>query len=136
MLCSLLNGFLSTRLGAPSFIISLATIGVFHGAALAVTEGVIQTIYGKFGMISNTRLFDVLPLMFLISLLGYGFVQVLLKNTKLGRRVFAIGANRKGAFLSGIAVRLVISGPVATLTCRLFTTITPGFPSETPQTIS
>jgi ribose transport system permease protein len=105
VLCSLLNGFLSTRLGAPSFIISLATIGVFHGAALAVTEGVIQTIYGRFGTISNTRLLDFLPLMFLISLLGYGFVQVLLNNTKLGRRVFAIGANKKGAFLSGIAVR-------------------------------
>jgi ribose transport system permease protein len=105
VLCSLMNGFLSTRLGAPSFIISLATLGVFHGTALAVTEGVIQTIYEQFGAISNTRLFDVLPLMFLISLLGYGFVQVLLTNTKLGRRVYAIGANKRGAFLSGIPVR-------------------------------
>jgi ribose transport system permease protein len=105
VLCSLLNGFLSTRLGAPSFIISLATIGVFHGTALAVTEGVIQTIYEQFGAISNTRLFDVLPLMFLISLLGYAFVHVLLSNTKLGRRVYAIGANRRGAFLSGIPVK-------------------------------
>jgi ribose transport system permease protein len=105
VLCSLLNGFLSTRLGAPSFIISLATIGVFHGAALAVTEGVIQTVYGQFGTISNTRIFNFLPLMFVISLAGYGFVHVLLKNTRLGRRVFAIGANKKGAFLSGIAVR-------------------------------
>jgi ribose transport system permease protein len=103
--CSLFNGFLSTWLGAPSFIISLATIGVFHGAALAATEGVIQTIYEQFGTISKTLLFQVLPLMFLISILGYVFVQVLLKNTKLGRRVYAIGANKKGAFLSGIPVK-------------------------------
>jgi ribose transport system permease protein len=103
--CSLLNGFLSTRLGAPSFIISLATIGVFHGAALAITEGVIQTVYDQFGAISTARVFGVLPLMFLISLLGYGFVHVILKNTRLGRRVFAIGANKKGAFLSGISVK-------------------------------
>jgi ribose transport system permease protein len=105
VLCSLLNGFLSTRLGAPSFIISLATIGVFHGTALAATEGVIQTIYEQFGVISNTRLFGFLPLMFLISILGYAFVHVLLANTKLGRRVYAIGANRRGAFLSGIPVK-------------------------------
>ncbi len=105
ILCSLLNGFLSVRLGAPSFIISLATIGVFHGTALAATEGVIQTIYEKFGLISNTSLLGFLPLMFLISILGYGFVQILLTNTRLGRRVYAIGANRKGAFLSGIPVK-------------------------------
>jgi ribose transport system permease protein len=30
---------------------------------------------------------------------------VLLRNTKLGRRVYAIGANSRGAFLSGIAVK-------------------------------
>jgi ribose transport system permease protein len=103
--CSLLNGFLSIRLGAPSFIISLATIGVFHGAALAATEGVIQTIYGQFGAISNTNLFNAFPLMFVISILGFVFVHLVLNNTRLGRRVFAIGANRKAAFLSGIGVK-------------------------------
>ncbi len=103
--CSLLNGFLSVRLGAPSFIISLATIGVFHGAALAATEGVIQTIYDQFGAISNTNLFNFFPLMFVISILGYLFVHAILNNTRLGRRVYAIGANRKAAFLSGISVK-------------------------------
>jgi ribose transport system permease protein len=102
--CSLLNGFLSIRLGAPSFIISLATIGVFHGAALAATEGVIQTIYEQFGAISNTNLFNVFPLMFVISI-GFRFRARDLNNTRLGRRVFAIGANRRAAFLSGIGVK-------------------------------
>jgi ribose transport system permease protein len=105
VVCSLFNGFLSTRLGAPSFIISLATTGIFHGTALAITEGVIQTVYEQFGGISNTNVFNVLPLMFVISLLGYAFVSVLLRNTRLGRRIFAIGANSKAAFLSGIAVK-------------------------------
>ena len=103
--CSLLNGVLTIRLGAPSFIISLATIGVFDGAALAATQGVIQTIYGQFGAISNANLFNVFPLMFVISILGFVFVHLLLSNTRLGRRVFAIGANRRAAFLSGIDVK-------------------------------
>ncbi|MBN1835088.1 MAG: ABC transporter permease [Spirochaetales bacterium] len=101
---SLLNGILTTRLGAPSFIISLATTGVFHGAALVITEGVIQTVYEQFQAINNTNVFGFLPLMFVISILGYLFVSLILRNTKLGRRVYAIGANRRAAFLSGIAV--------------------------------
>jgi ribose transport system permease protein len=78
---------------------------VFHGAALAATQGVIQTIYGQFGAISNTNLFNAFPLMFVISILGFVFVHVILNNTRLGRRVFAIGANRRAAFLSGIGVK-------------------------------
>jgi ribose transport system permease protein len=103
--CSLLNGGLTTRLGAPSFIISLATTGVFHGTALVITEGVIQTVYEQFQTINATNVFGFLPLMFVVSILGYVFVSVLLRNTKLGRRVYAIGANSRGAFLSGIAVK-------------------------------
>jgi ribose transport system permease protein len=103
--CSLLNGFLSTRLGAPSFIISLATTGIFHGTALAITEGVIQTVYEQFGTISNTNVFNFLPLMFVISIVCYLFVSVILRNTRMGRRIFAIGANSKAAFLSGITVK-------------------------------
>jgi ribose transport system permease protein len=102
---SLLNGGLTTRLGAPSFIISLATTGVFHGTALVVTEGVIQTVYEQFQTINNTNVFGFLPLMFVISILGYLFVFFILENTKLGRRIYAIGANSKAAFLSGIYVK-------------------------------
>jgi len=103
--CSLLNGILTTRLGAPSFIISLATTGVFHGTALVITQGVIQTVYEQFQAINNTNVFGFLPMMFVISILGYLFVSVILRNTKLGRRVYAIGANSRAAFLSGIAVK-------------------------------
>jgi len=103
---STLNGFLSVIFRTPSFIITLATTGVFHGIALALTGGVIQTIYGQFETIAGTDLFGFLPLIFFISLAGYAFVRLILKYTQLGRRIFAIGSNPRAAFLAGVNVDL------------------------------
>jgi len=102
--CSSLNGYLSIIFRTPSFIISLAMLGVYHGLALAVTEGVIQTIYGQFEWIASTKLFGVLPLLFFISIAGFLLVHFILKYTQLGRRIFAIGSNPRAAFLAGINV--------------------------------
>lgn len=102
---SVLNGGLSVLLKAPSFIITLAMTGVYHGLALALTKGVIQTVYGEFEFISGTRIFGLIPFVFLISLAGYLFVHFILRFTQLGRRAYAIGNNERAAFLAGIGVR-------------------------------
>lgn len=104
ILCSSLNGFLSIIFRTPSFIISLAMLGVYHGLALAITEGVIQTIYGQFEWIASTELFGFLPLLFIISIAGFLLVHFILKYTQLGRRIYAIGSNPRAAFLAGINV--------------------------------
>ncbi|GAK57552.1 ribose/xylose/arabinose/galactoside ABC-type transport system, permease component [Candidatus Vecturithrix granuli] len=104
ILCCFFVGLNSILFRAPSFIISLACIGIFKGIALALTEGTIQTIYGKFEMIGALRIFNVIPLLFIISLLGYIAVHIILTYTRLGRRVYAIGSNRQAAYRSGIAV--------------------------------
>src|SRR6201987_4781173 len=46
ILCGTSIGAASILFQAPSFIISLAAIGVFQGIALFITQGTIQTIYG------------------------------------------------------------------------------------------
>jgi ribose transport system permease protein len=102
--CSTFNGVASRLFRAPSFIISLATIGVFHGISLALTGGVIQTIYGRFDALGTARLGGVLPLMFAVTLAGFAAMHLLLTRTRLGRRVFAIGDNPRAAFLAGINV--------------------------------
>lgn len=104
VLCSTLNGVLSVVFKAPSFIISLATSGIFYGIALSVTQGVIQTIYGKFELIAGTRLFGFFPLIFFISIIGYLFVHFILRYTQIGRRIYAIGSNERAAFLAGINI--------------------------------
>jgi ribose transport system permease protein len=105
IVCSLFNAACSILFKAPTFIISLASTGIFRGIALAFTEGTIQTIYGKFEVLGTDKLFNVIPYLFLISLLVYGIVFFILKKTKLGRRVYAIGNNARASYLSGIKVK-------------------------------
>lgn len=105
VICALTNGVLSLSFRAPSFIVSLAMIGVFHGIALAITEGTIQTIYGQFQGLGSTDLLGSIPLIFVISIAGYVFIHVLMKYTAFGRALFAVGSNPKAAFLAGINVR-------------------------------
>lgn len=103
--CSIVNATLARLFQAPTFIVSLATAGIFTGIALALTEGIIQLVPNNFTFFSSTRLLGGnLPLIFLISLLGYVAVGFLLRFTRMGRRTYAIGDNPRAAFLAGIDV--------------------------------
>lgn len=104
VLCGLLNGALAIIFKAPSFIITLATTSVYTGIALYATRGVIQTVYGRFDALAFTKIGGVIPLTFIISLLGFVIVHIILKYTQIGRRIYAIGANEKSAFLSGVKI--------------------------------
>jgi len=104
IICASLIGASSILFQAPSFIISLAAIGVFQGIALFITQGTIQTIYGQFETLGGMKLFNVLPLLFIIALLGYGVMHFILTRTQLGRCVYAIGNNQRAAYLAGINV--------------------------------
>jgi ribose transport system permease protein len=99
-------GACSVAFRAPSFIISLACIGIFRGIALAFTKGVLQLIYGMFEFLGSKRFFGVLPLLFVISIAGYLAIHFVLKYMKLGRRAFAIGSNVQAAYLAGIPINL------------------------------
>jgi ribose transport system permease protein len=104
LLCSLFVGANSILFRAPSFIISLAAIGVFKGIALFMTKATLQTIYGMFEGLGSTRFFGVLPLIFVLSLAVYAAVGFVLKYSRLGRRVYAIGSNERAAYLAGIGI--------------------------------
>jgi ribose transport system permease protein len=104
VVCGSVIGAASILFRAPSFIISLAAIGVFQGIALFITQGTIQTIYGQFETLGGAKLFDVFPLLFVIALAGYGVIHCILAHTQLGRCVYAIGNNPRAAYLSGINV--------------------------------
>jgi ribose transport system permease protein len=105
IVCSIVNATLARLFQAPTFIVSLATAGIFVGIGLALTEGIIQLVPDNFTFFASTRLLGGnLPLIFLISLLGYVAVGFLLRFTRMGRRTYAIGDNPRAAFLAGIDV--------------------------------
>lgn len=102
--CSALNGALSVLFKAPSFIITLATTSIYTGLCLTITGGGNVTIFNRMEYFAGTYLFDAIPLLFVISLIGYLAIHFLLKHTQFGRRVFAIGNNTQAAYLAGIKV--------------------------------
>lgn len=102
--CSVFNGALSILFNAPSFIVTLASGSIFYSIALLITDGYMQTLYGKYRFLSSYEVFGVFPLIWLILLLGFIVVFLILKHTQTGRQIFAIGTNEKAAFLSGVNI--------------------------------
>ena len=113
--CGLLNGFIVTKLRVPEFIGTLSTQYLFRSMVFvfAIREmGVITnkkiddpTILLMGGSISGVYLVTIV--FFLMAVLG----QIILKKTKLGTYIYATGANRKSAELSGIPterIRLIV----------------------------
>jgi len=105
-LAGLLNGLLVTRLRLNSFIVTLATSGIFYGTALILTSAAnvpfvpdqIQTSFGSF------RLFGQLPLPLVLTLAVCGVMWVIMRTTRFGMRTLAIGSSREAAIRAGIGV--------------------------------
>lgn len=104
VVCSMFNAVIARLFQAPTFIVSLATLGIFTGIGLWMTAGVIQMVPSNFTFLASTRIGGQLPLIWLISVAGFAAVGLMLKYTRIGRRTYAIGDNPRAAFLSGIDV--------------------------------
>ncbi|WP_442482896.1 ABC transporter permease [Aeoliella sp. SH292] len=105
--CGALNGVLITRASVHPLIITLATMAMFRGIALALTRG--RTIQGIPEAFSNAIQGNVLGLplpMWLFLLLALA-ATVLLTSTPTGRFLYAIGHNQTAARLSGVPVRKI-----------------------------
>ena len=106
VVCSVFNGAVSIAFNAPSFVVTLATQNIYYSIALLLTNGYMQTVYGQYRTITSYKVFGVLPLIYLILSLGFVFVYVVLKHTRTGRQVYAIGTNQRAAYISGININL------------------------------
>ncbi len=96
------NGVITTKGRIPSFIVTLGTLMMARSLAFVVTGGqVISNLPDEFKAIGQGRLFNV-PIPFLIALLCFAVGWFVLARTAFGKRVYAVGANRMVATLSGI----------------------------------
>ncbi|MCX6458722.1 MAG: ABC transporter permease [Actinobacteria bacterium] len=99
----LINGLLTTRLGIPSFLVTLGMLGVAKGLAFVITDTAPV-------LIDNTAFFKVfyegtilglpIPIIWTAAVLTIG--GVLLHFTTFGRKVYATGGNAVAARYSGI----------------------------------
>ena len=109
--CGWLNGWLVTRRGLPSIVVTIGTLSLYRGLALVLLGDQAITGYPEaLSTLGNGTLGDVLgldwlivPIEFVIALLFAAGVAVWMHRTVHGRRVYAIGSNPVAARFSGIA---------------------------------
>ena len=103
-LIGLIGGFLSTYGRIPSFIATLALMGIIRGIAFLITGGTpIMSVSEDLEPLFYGNLAGI-PLPLIYVLLLYSLVFILLRYTRTGRAIYAVGGNESAARLSGIAV--------------------------------
>jgi ribose transport system permease protein len=104
ILVGVVNGWVTTRLNVPSFIVTLSTLGICTGLALQATNG--QSIYGfpdDFLQIGVGTIAGIhMPVLIVLGLLIA--IHFTLTYTPLGVRVYSVGGNKRAASLVGINV--------------------------------
>jgi ribose/xylose/arabinose/galactoside ABC-type transport system permease subunit len=105
LLVGYLHGILSTNLGMPSFIVTLATKYILYGITPMLTAGAFVFLKGKgfVYQLGNAKLLGIpLPIvLFIVVAIICGFV---LRKTTFGRRLYAVGGNPSASTLLGIRV--------------------------------
>lgn len=99
----IINGVLSTRFAIPTFLTTLAMMGIAKGAAMWVSDtAAIPVLHqGYAGFFGGGTPFGVPSL--LLWMLVFGAAgHIVLRRTKFGRQVLAVGGNATAARYSGI----------------------------------
>jgi len=124
----LLNGLLTVFLRVPSFLITLGMTSIVAGigeamtnlASVAVPNQHFDNVFGS-GSVAG------IPSLFIWLAVVLGIAHLLLKGSRFGRHMLAVGGNRDAAISMGLRVRtlrvsaLVISALGATIAGLLYT---------------
>ncbi len=110
LLCALIgvyHGVLVTYVNLPPFVVTLGSMCILRGFALLLTESLPVMIQDPFfEYIGNENVLGV-PVPFALCVIITVVLAVLMRMTRFGRRLFAVGGNEIATFYSGINVRRV-----------------------------
>ena len=104
----LLMGLIISRTKIEPFIISLGFMSIYRGLTYLISNGREITIIGKLEFLKAVvfridKFVVTVPIVLFIVLSI--LVALLVKYTKFGRRVYAVGGNESAAYLAGINVK-------------------------------
>jgi ribose transport system permease protein len=121
------NGLFVSRIGVPSFLVTLGITSVITGLARWVTD--LQSVpitNDTFNFIFGSGDLGPISILFIWTIVLLLVGQVALKKTQFGRSVLATGGNRVSALYSGISIRsvkfwvLALNGTLASLAGMLY----------------
>ena len=103
----LANGLIITRIKVFPFIATLAMLSIVSGLALNLSSGVaISGLPSRFGDLAYELLAGI-PVPVVVALLVLAISHFVLRYTRLGRHIYAVGGNEEAARLSGISIDFV-----------------------------
>jgi ribose transport system permease protein len=121
------NGLLTTRVGIPSFLVTLAMLGIARGTAMFVSDTAAVPILDEtYNNVFGSGDLGRIPTLLLWTLVLGAVGHVALRKTPFGRQVLATGGNKTAARYSGVNVRsvqmrvLLISGVAASIAGMLY----------------
>lgn len=114
-ICGALSGFFVAYTGVQPMVVTLGGSFLYSGLALAVTtlssteayKG-ISNFPEAFRALGKTKIFNTIPIQFVIFIGLLVIAYILLHRSKYGRKVFLCGVNRNAAEYSGVNSRLII----------------------------
>lgn len=104
--CNLVNALMVTNLNAPPFIATLTMQQVARGIALLFTKGQNILQLDKYVVFGQGTVGPV-PVSIIIMVIVTVIIWYVLRHTRFGRSLYAIGGNEEASIASGINVRKV-----------------------------
>lgn len=102
LMIGLLNGILIQYGKIPEFIATLGTMEMGRGLAMLITQGrTIPSLPQSFTSFAQLSIFG-LPSLFIVWLVVIIIAAYILKYTRFGRNIYALGSNKEASRLSGI----------------------------------
>jgi inositol transport system permease protein len=107
-LAGLVQGLVITRLKVPPFVVTLGGLTIFRGLTLTISNGgPISGFDADFRWFGN-GLVGAVPVPVIIFAVAAVLCHIVLRYTRFGRAVYAVGGNAEAARLSGLRVDRVI----------------------------
>lgn len=133
-MCGLLNGVIIAKGRVQPIIATLGMMNIYRGLTYIVSDSAwvsayqFQSAFKKFAQ-TKTLTFGLMNNLVFIALIVYAVFFVLMKWTKFGRRIYAVGSNPEAAAISGINISKIkilvysIAGMISGLTGAMYVSL-------------
>jgi rhamnose transport system permease protein len=110
LVLGMVNGFVVAVLKVPAIVATLGTLSIFRGIDYVIAgphQVPLAGLPAGFTDVSTADVFGI-PIFVLLTVVVVAIGMVLLRSTRFGRQIYAVGSNPEAAAILGIPSRLVV----------------------------
>jgi ribose transport system permease protein len=109
LIFGVITAFGVTRIGIPSFIMTLAMLEIGAGVCAMLVRGQIAYNVPPLIKMLGSESLGPVPWLVIVAAIILGFSHFVLTYTRFGRYVYMVGGNREAAEYSGVNVRAIVA---------------------------